>query len=217
MSNPLVIAYHLIWTAYGWWLPNDPRGSFSKFICANVIAKLGELHYGRKKIQSASRDLRQFYQDAPQVLIHPLLTLDESAQNEVAHAFAEVIQEHRYTCYACAIMPDHVHILIRKHIHLAEDMIENLKDASRLRPSTSGHRPPDHPTWTGAGGWKVFLDHPDEVRRTIVYIENNPLPLGLPVQCWPFVKDYDGWPLHPGHSPNSPYAKRLREAGRYPS
>jgi hypothetical protein len=22
---PLVIAYHLIWTACGWWLPNDPR------------------------------------------------------------------------------------------------------------------------------------------------------------------------------------------------
>jgi hypothetical protein len=23
----MVVAYHLIWTAYGWWLPNDPRGS----------------------------------------------------------------------------------------------------------------------------------------------------------------------------------------------
>jgi hypothetical protein len=37
----------------------------------------------------------------------------------------------------------------------------------------------------------------------------------LPVQQWMFVKPYDGWPLHPGHNPNSPYAKRLREAGRY--
>jgi hypothetical protein len=95
-------------------------------------------------------------------------------------------------------------------------MIENLQRHSRLRLSERGFRPPDHPTWTAGTGRHVFLDHPDEVRRTIGYIEKNPLPLGLPVQRWPFVTAYDGWPLHPGHSPNSPYARRLREAGRYP-
>jgi hypothetical protein len=63
---------------------------------------------------------------------------------------------------------------------------------------------------------KVFLDHPDDIRRTIRYVEQNPIKDGLPAQVWPFVKEYDGWPLHPGHSPNSPYAKRLRAAGRYP-
>ena len=60
----------------------------------------------------------------------------------------------------------------------------------------------------------MFLDHPDEIRRTVIYIEKNPLPLKLPKQQWPFVKEYDGWPLHPGHSPNSPYVKALRDAGR---
>ena len=44
MQQPLVIAYHLIWTAYGWWLPNDPRGSGSKTIDSDIIAELGELH-----------------------------------------------------------------------------------------------------------------------------------------------------------------------------
>jgi hypothetical protein len=62
----------------------------------------------------------------------------------------------------------------------------------------------------------VFLDHPDEVRRTIGYVERNPIKIGLPAQRWGFVRAYDDWPLHPGHSPNSPYAKRLRELGRYP-
>jgi hypothetical protein len=49
--NPLVIAYHLMWTAYGWWLPNDPRGSSSHTIRNDVIAELGELHLGRKQVQ----------------------------------------------------------------------------------------------------------------------------------------------------------------------
>jgi hypothetical protein len=41
----------------------------------------------------------------------------------------------------------------------------------------------------------VHLETPDDIRRTIRYIERNPLPLGLPVQRWPFVRQYDGWPL----------------------
>ena len=28
----MVAGCHLIWTAYGWWLPNDPRGSTSHVI-----------------------------------------------------------------------------------------------------------------------------------------------------------------------------------------
>jgi hypothetical protein len=70
-------------------------------------------------------------------------------------------------------------------------------------------------TW-GGPGWKVFLDHPDYVRRTIKYISDNPQHMGLPAQRWAFVKPYDDWPLHSGHNPNSPYARRLRAAGRYP-
>ena len=35
-------------------------------------------------------------------------------------------------------MPDHVHILIRKHKHLAEDMLENFQAASRLRLRNRG-------------------------------------------------------------------------------
>jgi REP element-mobilizing transposase RayT len=215
-QQPLVFAYHLIWTAYGWWLPNDPRGSGSREIRNDLIAELGELHYGRKRVQPAGRIVRQFYEQAATVLQHPLLSFDAAARAEIAWAFGQAIEEQRYTCYACAIMPDHVHLLIRKHKHQAEEMIEALKETSRLRLSATGHRATDHPVWSGGDGWKVFLDHPDEVRRTIRYIERNPLGAGLPQQQWPFVRVYDGWPLHPGHSPNSPYARRLREAGRYP-
>src|SRR5260221_10389422 len=213
MSLPIVIAHHLVWTAYGWWLPNDPRGSGSDFVASDILAELGELHHGRKTIQPPGREVREFYARAAERLLFPLLTFDEPARVEIAAAFASAIAVERYTCYACAIMPDHVHILIRKHKHTAEDMIDVLKTASRDRLARLQHRTTDHPTW-GGGGWMVFLDHPDEVWRTIPYIEKNPCPLKLPKQVWPFVKEYDGWPLHPGHSPNSPYVKALRAAGR---
>lgn len=216
MSQPLVIAYHLIWTAYGCWLPNDPRGSGSKVVRNDVLAELGDLHYGRKRVQPAGREVRRFYQQARPLLQHPAPEFDAAARAEIGRAFGEVIATQRYTCYACAVMPDHVHLLMRKHRHLAEDMMGWLQEASRYRLYDTGHRPPDHPVWTSGAGWKVFLDHPDDVRRTVGYIERNPLPLGLLPQRWDFVRPYDGWPLHPGHDPNSPYARRLREAGRLP-
>ena len=53
MSRPIVIAHHLVWTAYGWWLPNDPRGSGSKQVNTAVLIRLGEVHYGRKQVQPA--------------------------------------------------------------------------------------------------------------------------------------------------------------------
>jgi hypothetical protein len=64
MALPIVIAHHLIWTLYGWWLPNDPRGSCSREIRSDFLKDLGDLHYGRKALQPASRDIRRFYEDA---------------------------------------------------------------------------------------------------------------------------------------------------------
>jgi REP-associated tyrosine transposase len=212
--RPIVITYHLVWTAYGWWLPNDPRGSMSKTIKSDVLTDLGELHHGRKRIQPASPEIRTFYKDAEPRLLHPLRTSDSACIDTIAEAFAETIGLHRYTCYAAAVMPDHVHVVIRKHKHIAEDMIQNFQNHSRSRLRGAGVYSQDHPVW-GGPGWKVFLDHPDDVRRTVRYVQDNPAKAGRPRQEWGFVKVYDGWPLHPGHSPDSPYAKRLKTAERY--
>lgn len=216
MGQPLVIGYHLIWTAYGCWLPNDPRGSGSFTVRQDVLADLGKLHYGRKKIQPPRHEIRDFYEKAAPLLKHPVLMFDEIDRSEIADTFAEVIAAQRYTCYACAIMPDHIHVLIRKHKHDAEEMVKRLQDASVERLCSSGRRSSDHPTWTRGTGWIVFLDHPDDIHRTIKYIRRNPILAGMQMQNWPFVTAYDKWPLHAGHSPNSPYVRALKAAGRYP-
>ena len=107
MSQPLVIAYHLIWTAYGWWLPNDPRGSGSQTIRNDIIAYLGALHHGRRPVQPAAHDVREFYRHAALVLKYPLLTFAEAERGAIAEAFQQVINQQRYTCYACAIVMNH--------------------------------------------------------------------------------------------------------------
>jgi REP element-mobilizing transposase RayT len=214
--RPLVIAHHLVWTAYGWWLPNDPRGSTSRTVVQPHIAALGAHHYGRQREQPPPAVIRQFQQRADAALAHPRLERFDIDVECVAAAFADAINAQTYTCYACAIMPDHVHLLMRKHRHTAETMVTVLQHASRGALIQAGHRSDSHPVWTSGHGWRGFLDHPDAVQRTIRYIRNNPVKMHRPEQRWDFVTTYDRWPLHPGHSEHSPYVKRLNAAGRSP-
>lgn len=189
----MVLAYHLIWTGYGWWLPNDPRGSGSRCVASDLIADLGEPHYGRKPIQPPSKTIREFYGRAVDVLKYPPLRFNDKEIQTIAAAFGVAIAEHRYTCYACAILPDHVHLVIRKHRDKAEAMIDNLQRASRLRLVGANAVDENHPVWT-EGGWKVFLDSPNSIRGRIRYVEANPIRAKLGPQRWPFVVTYDGWP-----------------------
>jgi REP element-mobilizing transposase RayT len=188
----MVAGYHLIWTAYGCWLPNDPRGSSSHEIREEKLAPLGELHLGRKERQPPSRLIRTFYQEANDLLEHPRLLLADEEIRIVAASFEQTIRVRQYTCYACAIMPDHVHLVIRRHKDKAEVMIDQLRKDSRHSLIAAGRRAITHPVW-GGPGWKVFLNTKRDIESRIQYVRNNPAEAGLPEQRWDFVRDYDGW------------------------
>ena len=167
----------------------------SRSVAGDLLKDLGDLHYGRKRIQPASREIRTFYNKARDRLQYPVLTFEREHVSTIACGFANQIARSAYMCYACAIMPDHVHILIRKHRDSAEMMLANLQRTSHLALRESGIVDVEHPVW-GGPGWKVFLDTPDDIRRTVHYIEQNPVKIRLPMQKWDFVKEYDGWPFH---------------------
>jgi hypothetical protein len=93
MNKPLVIAYHLMWTAYGHWLPNDPRGSTSKTVTIPLLAELGELYYGRREIQPAIAVLREFKSKASQVLKYPMLKFAPSEFDAVGHGISQAIEK----------------------------------------------------------------------------------------------------------------------------
>ena len=89
-------------------------------------------------------------------------------------------------------MPDHVHMLIRRHRDKAEDMIGFFQEDSKAALIQAGRRPVNHPVW-GGPGWKVFLNTREDMERIVKYIRNNPIKAGLKAQRWGFVKEYDGW------------------------
>jgi REP element-mobilizing transposase RayT len=191
--------YHLIWTVYGYWLPNDPRGSTSLEIRVETVKRLGDIHYGRKLVQPSPGELRQFFKQARDVLAHEVLTFDDDDIALVGNVLGQQIGERGYTCYACAVMPDHVHVLIWRHRDKAEKMIEYFQEATRAALVEALRRGPRHPVWADGRGWKGFLNTRGDFERDIGYIEDNPRKIGRPAQRWPFVVPYTGWlPAHRG-------------------
>src|SRR2546425_7183796 len=141
----MVLAHHLIATAYGWWLPNDPRGSNSTDIRVVSLQDLGPLHFGRKIVQPSSSILREFFTAAGDRLKHEPLLFSEGVIKGIGQTIGEVIKNNKYTCYACAVMPEHMHLLIRRHRDKAEEMLEKLQEATRNALIKAGHRAITHP------------------------------------------------------------------------
>lgn len=216
MPRTPVIAYHVIWTAYGTWLPNDPRGSTSRSVASEEIAELGPHHYGRRTKQPSRGFLLAFYRAADEVLKFPRILLTAAEFEIVAAGLASGIRENGYTCYGAAVLSDDVHLVIRKHPQTAEEMTLRLQGATRL--ALYGQRRDlldgEHPVWT-TGGWNGFIRTPKHVQSTIRYVGQNPIKQGLPTQHWPFVAPYDNWPFHnrlrPPNANNAPSSNhRLR-------
>lgn len=183
----MILGHHLIWTVYGWWLPNDPRCTSSHEIRVEPLASLGAMHYGRQHPGPSRQQLQEFHASAQDVLAHPVLLLSDEEIAIVGKALGEVIEERGYTCYACAILPEHVHMLVRRHRDYAEVMLEAFQEESREALLDAGRRLRVHPVW-GGPGWKVFQDSPEGMVRVERYILDNLSKAGRPPQPWPFIK-----------------------------
>ena len=189
----MVGGYHLIWTAYGFWLPNDPRGSTSSEVRIAAIKDLGSLHYGRKIKQPTANEIKVFRTNARDALKHSVLTLDDEGITMVGTIIGRDIAAKDYVCYACAVMPDHVHLLIRRCRDRAENIVAHIQETTRADLIEAGMRSPTHPVWTKGPGWKGFLNSVRDFERTIGYIRGNPEEIGRREQSWDFVTAYDGW------------------------
>lgn len=198
----IIIAHHLIWTLYGHWPPNDLRGSGSDVVYDADLAAIGPIHHGRKPahVQPSRAELRTFHKRVEEVLFHPLFWIDVGGAKRQAwaNAFREVVRRKRYTVFACAILKNHAHIVIRRHRDdaltmwnaFAEATIERLRAALPTQMREVNGVP--HPI-LAARPYKVFLRTPDEVRGRITYVDENPEKEGLANQIAAyadFVKAY---------------------------
>jgi REP element-mobilizing transposase RayT len=196
----MVLAYHLIFTAYGFWLPNDPRGSWSGFVRCWELYWYGDA----TKVTTTASLARRPHDQSLRRLQKTALRYDPVRFNaqqivSVARGFARAIEESAYVVYACSILPEHVHLVVRRHHqNLSERIIGHLKARATQQLLAEGLHPFQNvktptgtvpPAWARRG-WHVYLDDVDDIRRAIPYVEDNPTKQGAPRQRWPFVTPY---------------------------
>ncbi len=79
-------------------------------------------------------------QQAKQSLRYPAVRFDGKQANLIANAFAQQTGKGRFRIHACAIMPDHVHLVIGRH-HYAVEQVANLLKGAATRGLKEGGKP----------------------------------------------------------------------------
>ena len=196
----MVLAHHLIISAYGFWLPNDPRGSWSDFVRAWEIAKFGDATKveTRHSVAAAPHD-RLLRRKAKQTLKYPAVVFSGVQARSIGAGFAHYVERSGVVVWACSILPDHVHLVVRRHSYEAEKMILQFKGNATARLNKDNLHPlalfaepgESAPSPWSYHGWKVFLNSESDIRRAIRYVEDNPLKERKPKQKWSFVTRFD--------------------------
>ena len=192
----MVIASHVIFSAYGFWLPNDPRGSWSEFVRSWELFRFGPATKTteRRSVARKSHDIAARLA-AKEALQYPPVKFTGPQARAVGRGFGDYIAKAGLTVWACAIVPDHVHMVVARHRLSVEQIVIQLKGAATRRLIEEGIHPLSRfvpagerpPKAFGKGQWKVFLNTSDDVARAISYVRDNPLREHLPAQSWSFV------------------------------
>ena len=195
----MIRAYHAISGAYGFWLPNDPRGSWSTKVWARHLRPFGPAAKvnTRKSLAHEPHD-RDRRRHAKRHLKYPAVHFHGLQARAVGRGFADAVRQFELAVYACAIMPDHAHLVIGWGRETIEQMVGFLKRAASRQLRAEGRHPLAEfrcsngrlPSPWIEGGWFVYLETPAQIRQRIGYVEGNPAEVGLPPQRWSFVRPF---------------------------
>ena len=182
----MIIAFHSIFTAYGFWLPNEPRGSLSDFVASWELARFGKATKisTRRSVARRSYD-RALKQQMQQMLKFPPVSFTGLQAREIVRGFAET----PYVLHACAVLPEHVHLVIGYTPREIRKAVGHLKsEATRALREMGWFR--ERSPWADKG-WNVFLDSESAVWRAIHYVEQNPEREVKRRQTWRCVVPFD--------------------------
>jgi REP element-mobilizing transposase RayT len=192
----MICAYHAIFCTYGFWLPNDPRGSWSALVGSKALRQFGGVVPANTKRSLAYRPHNVSQRlAAKQSLAREPVVFNGVQARAVARGFALAVEKSRYQILACAIMPNHVHLVVVRHTQSIERIVGHLKgraskqlELEALHPFLQDRLPDGElPSPWAEKCWSVFLKSEADVFRAVRYVNDNPVRAGFRRQAWRFV------------------------------
>jgi REP element-mobilizing transposase RayT len=189
----VILGYHFIFSAYGFWLPNDPRGSWS-----DTIRQLDLLQFGPATKVTTARNLAHDEHDrtlrfqAKRALLHKPVRFTGIQARAIYRGFLVAQEEAGYEVCALSIMPDHVHLVMHAHPRGADLIARHLKSKATRQLTREGLHPfaqdtrkdGTHPSSWARKHWCPFIDTREYFERAIEYVRQNPIRAGLREQSW---------------------------------
>ncbi|NLS95750.1 MAG: hypothetical protein GXX96_26755 [Planctomycetaceae bacterium] len=196
----MIHGYHVIWGVYGFWLPNDPRGSWSDFVYAWELARFGRATKSLDRVATEPGEYAVWREAAQSALKYPAVSLTGRQALAVGQGFARLVSKSGLTAWACSILPEHVHLVLGRHRYRIEQAVNLLKGEASRRLAEIGLHPMARyktadgrlPSAWADKKWKVFLDSEEAIDNAIRYVEENPVREGKPKQKWSFVRAFTG-------------------------
>jgi len=198
----MIHGYHVILPHYGFWLPNDPRGSWSDFVYQWELLRFGKStrYLQQRKLNQLSAFELEQRNTARAQLKYPPVQLNGHQALSVAQGFANQAQKSHYEIWACAILPEHTHLVIARHRYKVEQIANLLKGAATRRLMESNNHPlaahakdgKRPPRMWAERRWKVYLDSDDAIENAINYVVDNPIKEGKRLQNWSWLSPYRG-------------------------
>lgn len=188
----MILAFHAIFSMYGFWMPNDPRGSGSEYVAVWDLYRYGGATKvsTRRSVASRPHDA-SLRRAAKAALCFPPVEMTGHQAVAVVEGFRTACDEAGYRIHACAVLPDHVHLVIGRHQRTIRRIVGHLKSRATRRLKEAGLWFSEcRPVW-GAHGWNVFLNDRVAVLRAIRYVEANPVKEGKRPQRWSIVTPFD--------------------------
>jgi|LakMenEpi03Aug12_release.lakeMendotaPanAssembly.Ray.scaffolds.fasta_scaffold525177_1 REP element-mobilizing transposase RayT len=198
----MIHGYHVIWPAYGFWLPNDPRGSWSETVYAWELLRYGK---ATKRIERTKIDpelYARWRSKAQGALKYPPVSFTNQQILDIGLGFQSYVQKSQLAVWACSILPEHVHLVLGRHKYKIEVAVNQLKGSASKQLLFTQNHPMQRfgqglsrlPSMWAEGQWIVYLDSEDAILNAIQYVEENPIREGIGRQHWSFAKPFEGIP-----------------------
>src|SRR4051812_33324476 len=103
----MVLAYFITIGHYGFWMPNEERGSGSRYVGSKALYAFGKATYvaERRRSRAARAYDKQMRREARAVLKRPAVHLTGAQAWSVAQGSAKTVSATGCIIHACCVMP----------------------------------------------------------------------------------------------------------------
>src|SRR5438132_14318556 len=112
----MILGGHAIISAYGFWLSNDQRGSWSDFVRRWELLRFGRATKVDTRRSVAHRRYDRAKREAARASIkYPPISFNGLQARAIASGFAYRTAHSNCVVHACSILPEHVQLVFPRH------------------------------------------------------------------------------------------------------